>query len=48
MGTPSFTTAYELEMTKDGETMKALIAENGAVLKKKGRVDGEKVKVKNL
>ena len=41
-------TAYELEMTKDGETMKALIAENGAVLKKKGRVDGEKVKVKNL
>jgi len=41
-------TAYELEMTKDGETMKALIAENGTVLKKKGKVNGEKMKEKNI
>lgn len=41
-------TAYELEMSKDGETMKALIAENGTVLKKKGTVNGEKIKEKNI
>lgn len=39
-------TAYEVELTKDGDKMKALIAENGAILKKKGMMDGEKMKEK--
>lgn len=41
-------TAYELELTKGEDRMKALIAENGTVLKKKGIVSGEKVKEKSL
>ena len=39
-------TAYEVELTKDGDKMKALIDENGAVLKKKGMMDGKKMKEK--
>ncbi len=41
-------TAYELELTKGEDKMKALIAENGTVLKKKGIVAGEKIKEKAL
>jgi len=40
-------TAYEVKMEKGEDKMKALIAENGQVLKKKGKVDGEKIKEKN-
>jgi hypothetical protein len=40
-------TAYEVQMEKGEDKMKALIAENGEVMKKKGKVDGEKVKEKN-
>ena len=41
-------TAYELELTKGEDKMKALIAENGDVLKKKGTVAGEKIKEKKM
>jgi hypothetical protein len=40
-------TAYEIQMENGEDKMKALIAENGQVLKMKGKVDGEKIKVKN-
>ena len=40
-------TAYEVELSKGEDKMKALIEEHGAILKKKGRVDGEKTKEKN-
>ena len=40
-------TAYEIKMEKGEDKMKALIAENGQVMKKKGKVDGEKIKEKN-
>ncbi|MBC7946575.1 MAG: PepSY-like domain-containing protein [Chitinophagaceae bacterium] len=40
-------TAYEIQMENGEDKMKALIAENGQVLKKKGKVDGEKVKEKS-
>ena len=40
-------TAYEVQLEKGEDKMKALIAENGDILKKKGKVDGEKVKEKN-
>jgi hypothetical protein len=40
-------TAYEIQLEKGEDKMKALIAENGQVIKKKGKVDGEKVKEKN-
>lgn len=38
--------AYEIKMEKGNDKMKALIAADGTVLKKKGKVDGEKVKEK--
>lgn len=38
--------AYEIKMEKGDDKMKALIAADGTVLKKKGKVDGEKVKEK--
>ena len=41
-------TAYELELTKGEDKMKALVAENGEVLKKKGTVGGEKIKEKTM
>jgi hypothetical protein len=40
-------TAYEIKMENGEDKMKALIAENGDVMKKKGKVDGEKIKEKN-
>jgi hypothetical protein len=40
-------TAYEIKMENGPDKMKALIGENGQVYKKKGKVDGEKVKEKN-
>lgn len=40
--------AYEIKMEKGDDKMKALIDENGNIMKKKGKVDGEKVKEKNL
>jgi hypothetical protein len=40
-------TAYEIDLENGADKMKALIAENGKLLKKKGKVDGEKVKEKN-
>ncbi len=40
-------TAYEIKMENGEDKMKALIAENGQVLKKKGKVSGEKIKEKN-
>jgi putative PepSY-like beta-lactamase-inhibitor len=40
-------TAYEIKMENGEDKMKALIAEDGTVIKKKGKVDGEKVKEKN-
>ncbi|MFI5132188.1 MAG: PepSY-like domain-containing protein [Chitinophagales bacterium] len=40
-------TAYEIKLENGEDKMKALIAENGQVLKKKGKVDGEKVKEKS-
>ncbi|OSZ79770.1 hypothetical protein CAP36_00455 [Chitinophagaceae bacterium IBVUCB2] len=39
-------TAYEVELEKGGDKAKALIAENGSVLKKKTSIDGEKTKEK--
>lgn len=41
-------TAYELDLTKGEDKLKVLIDENGNVMKKKGMVDGEKMKEKNL
>ncbi len=41
-------TAYEVEMAKGEDKIKALIAENGTVIKKKGKVDGDKMKEKNM
>ena len=41
-------TAYEIKMEKGTDRMKALIAENGSIIKKKAIVDGEKTKEKNL
>ena len=41
-------TAYEVELTKGEAEMKALIAENGTILKKKGGMPGEKMKEKNM
>jgi hypothetical protein len=41
-------TAYELELTKGDDKMKALVAENGDVLKKKGIIAGEKIKEKTM
>ena len=38
--------AYEIKMEKGEDKMKALIAENGQVLKKKGKEDGVKIKEK--
>ncbi len=38
--------AYEIKLEKGSDKMKALITTDGALLKKKGRVDGEKVKEK--
>ncbi|SRR5258706_1956598 len=40
-------TAYEIKMAKGADKMKALIAENGQVLKKKGKVGDVKIKEKN-
>ncbi|HET6996371.1 MAG TPA: PepSY-like domain-containing protein [Chitinophagaceae bacterium] len=40
-------TAYEIQMENGEDKMKALIAEDGTVIKKKGKVDGEKVKEKS-
>ena len=40
-------TAYEIKLEKGEDKMKALIAENGQLLKKKGKEDGVKVKEKN-
>jgi hypothetical protein len=40
-------TAYEIQMENGEDKMKALIAENGQVMKKKGKIDGKKIKVKN-
>lgn len=40
-------TAYEIKLEKGEDKMKLLIAENGDVIKKKGKVDGEKIKEKN-
>ena len=40
-------TAYEIKLENGEDKMKALIAENGQVMKKKGKVDGEKIKEKN-
>jgi hypothetical protein len=39
-------TAYELKMEKGSDKMKALIAEDGTVLKKKGTMEGQEVKEK--
>lgn len=41
-------TAYEVELTKGDDKMKALIAEDGSVMKKKGMSEGEKTKEKNM
>jgi hypothetical protein len=41
-------TAYEIKMEKGEDKMKALIDESGNVMKKKGKVNGEKVKEKNV
>ena len=41
-------TAYEIKMEKGEDKMKTLIDEKGNVMKKKGKVNGEKVKEKNL
>ena len=41
-------TAYEIELSKGEDKMKALIDENGSILKKKGKVDGVKTKEKNI
>jgi len=41
-------TAYEIKMEKGEDKMKALIDENGNVMKKKGKENGEKVKEKNV
>jgi hypothetical protein len=40
-------TAYEIQMENGEDKMKALIAEDGTVIKKKGKIDGEKIKEKN-
>ena len=40
-------TAYEIKMEKGEDKMKALIDDKGNVMKKKGKVDGEKIKEKN-
>jgi hypothetical protein len=41
-------TAYEIKMEKGEDKMKALIDEKGNIMKKKGKVNGEKVKEKNI
>ena len=40
-------TAYEVQMDKGEDKMKALIDENGNIIKKKGKEDGVKIKEKN-
>lgn len=40
-------TAYEIQMENGEDKMKALIAENGQILKKKGKESGVKIKEKN-
>lgn len=40
-------TAYEIQMENGEDKMKALITENGQVLKKKGKENGVKIKEKN-
>ncbi len=40
-------TAYEIQMENGEDKMKALIAEDGTIIKKKGKVNGEKIKEKN-
>jgi hypothetical protein len=40
--------AYEIKLTKGDDNMKVLIDEKGNVMKKKGTVNGEKVKEKNI
>jgi hypothetical protein len=40
-------TAYEIKLEKGEDKMKLLIDQNGQVLKKKGKIDGEKIKEKN-
>jgi len=41
-------TAYEIKMEKGEDKMKALIDENGNLMKKKGKENGEKIKEKNI
>lgn len=41
-------TAYEIQLTKGDDKMKALISESGSVMKKKGVVAGDKMKEKNM
>ncbi|MEP6699794.1 MAG: PepSY-like domain-containing protein [Bacteroidota bacterium] len=41
-------TAYEIQLTKGDDKMKALISESGALMKKKGVVAGDKMKEKNM
>jgi hypothetical protein len=41
-------TAYEIKMEKGEDKMKALIDQNGNVMKKKGKENGEKIKEKNV
>jgi len=41
-------TAYEVDLAKGDDTVKALIAEDGTVIKKKANVGGERTKEKNL
>lgn len=40
--------AYEIKMKNGEDKMKVLIDKNGNIMKSKGRVDGEKVKEKNV
>lgn len=42
------TTAYEIQLKKGDDKMKALISESGSVMKKKGVVAGDKMKEKNM
>ena len=41
-------TAYEIKMRKGDDKMKALIDENGTLMKKKGKESGQKIKEKNV
>jgi len=40
--------AYEIDLVKGEDKMTVLIDVNGNIMKKKGRVDGEKIKIKNV